>query len=245
MIVVIEMGDGKKQVILLTRIALLFSALLVLTGCQNTGLGGITGNVVQEPNAQYPTPNAQLPTTDLVVGCTDSDGGDEPSVAGTITVVKEGSIVVSNDACTGDADLREQYCLGKQEKVRGYACKYGCREGRCLTSSESGRPGLVPPSRIRTLPSRELETSDRQAIQEEVIAVLEEKDTAHQEEADEAEGQFYNCFNGFKDSFETDVDCGGPCQNKCRYGKMCTDSADCAAGLKCNLRMRKCMERAY
>lgn len=233
------MGDGKKQVILLCTLII----ILFIAGCQGTNLESITGNVVQEPAAADRTQQ----TADLLIGCTDSDGGDEPSVAGTTTVVKEGSVIVSNDACTGDADLREQYCTGKQEKVRGYACKYGCREGRCLTSSEAsmGRPELALPPYKPTPPSRELETSDRQAIREEVIAVLEEKDTARQEEVEEAEGQFYNCYNGFKDSFETDVDCGGPCQTKCRYGKMCTDSADCAAGLKCNLRMRKCMERAY
>jgi hypothetical protein len=41
------------------------------------------------------------------------------------------------------------------------------------------------------------------------------------------------CFNGRKDSDETDLDCGGVCATKCAQGGHCNGSGDCAGGRAC------------
>ncbi|MCA1664624.1 MAG: hypothetical protein LC659_10205, partial [Myxococcales bacterium] len=41
------------------------------------------------------------------------------------------------------------------------------------------------------------------------------------------------CFDGVKDGSETDVDCGGMCQKKCRNGQGCNNVADCVSGASC------------
>ena len=38
------------------------------------------------------------------------------------------------------------------------------------------------------------------------------------------------CSDGLKDNGETDVDCGGPCPNKCAVNKSCTMGTDCQTG---------------
>jgi len=42
-----------------------------------------------------------------------------------------------------------------------------------------------------------------------------------------------NCFDGVKDSGETDVDCGGPCNRKCTTGFACSTTSDCEEGAEC------------
>lgn len=250
------MGDGKKQAILLSFIVLI-TLLTVLTGCQNTGLGGITGNVVQEPVAQSPTPNAQSPVADLKPQCADSDGGDEPSLAGTVTVVKEGSVIVSNDVCTSEAELIEQYCVGKLEQQRGYTCKYGCREGRCLASTReqitSNAPPAAAPSPTPLTTNNQPPTAQqpppyaeqKEKVEKQIMQAEETKESEYQKQRAAGQNENYNCYNGFRDTFETDTDCGGACVQKCAYGKTCQDTNDCAPPLRCNTRIRKCMQRAY
>ncbi|MBI2147682.1 hypothetical protein HYU19_04355 [Candidatus Woesearchaeota archaeon] len=53
---------------------------------------------------------------------------------------------------------------------------------------------------------------------------------------------FYNCYNEFRDTEETDVDCGGPDCSGCRFGKHCKENSDCADPLSCNVRMNKCSD---
>ncbi len=244
------MKRGKRKVILgMSGIFIVLLLLLFLSGCTGNNLESITGNVVREGDAKSPqptTPELPLLTT---TQCRDSDNGDEPSQAGTTTVVREGSIIVSNDACTGEAELMEHYCVGNEEKVRGYSCKYGCREGRCLTSADQ----LVPLDEQLQKTEQESQTPveapltkpEQKDVGEKIAQTQEEKEKERVREVQQAQTENYNCYNGFKDSFETDVDCGGPCITKCGYGKMCIESADCTAGLKCNARIRKCMQRAY
>ena len=240
MIVVIESGDGQKLLI-----GVLILAVIFLSGCQNSGLGGITGNVVQEADAAPPTTDHRPPTTDLRPACTDSDGGDEPSLAGSVTVVNEGSVIVSSDVCTSNADLIEQYCDGKNEQQRGYSCKYGCAEGRCVTSTE--QPAGNAPTTDYRPPNTDtpLYAEQKESVEEQIIQTQETKESEYQEQRTAGQDANYNCYNGFRDTFETDTDCGGACIQKCAYGKTCQDSNDCAAPLKCNTRIRKCMQRAY
>ncbi|MFN3196795.1 MAG: hypothetical protein ACE366_00060 [Bradymonadia bacterium] len=44
------------------------------------------------------------------------------------------------------------------------------------------------------------------------------------------------CFNGVADAGEADVDCGGPCARTCGEDALCTEQADCSAGLICAAR---------
>lgn len=245
------MGDGKKQAIVLGALIALLFTLLFLTGCQNTGLGGITGNVVQEPNAVPPATDRTPQTADLKPQCADSDNGDEPSLAGTITVVKEGSVIVSNDVCTSEAELIEQYCVGKLEQQRGYTCKYGCREGRCLASTReqitTNAPPAVAPDPTPPTPYQQppLYAEQKEKVEEQITQTEETKESGYQEQRAAGQNENYNCYNGFRDTFETDTDCGGACVQKCAYGKTCQDTNDCAPPLRCNTRIRKCMQRAY
>ena len=62
-----------------------------------------------------------------------------------------------------------------------------------------------------------------------------------QEEYDPSK-EFYNCYNGYRDTQETDVDCGGPDCFGCGYGRRCSVNSDCAEPLVCNLRMKKCSD---
>lgn len=255
------MGDGKERWI--GRFLVLGAVLIVLTlltGCQNTGLGGITGNVVQEANTVPPTPDPGSPTVELKPQCADSDGGDEPSLAGTVTVVKEGSVIVSNDVCTSEAELIEQYCAGKLEQQRGYTCKYGCREGRCLASAReqittnapptiasdpTPSAAYVPPSITQSPPLPPLYAEQKENVEQQITQTQETKESEYQEQRAAGQNENYNCYNGFRDTFETDTDCGGACVQKCAYGKTCQDGNDCAPPLRCNTRIRKCMQRAY
>ncbi|MBI1971008.1 hypothetical protein HYS47_04630 [Candidatus Woesearchaeota archaeon] len=62
-----------------------------------------------------------------------------------------------------------------------------------------------------------------------------------QEEYDPSK-EFYNCYNGYRDTQETDVDCGGPDCFGCGYGRRCNVNGDCAEPLVCNIRMKKCSD---
>ncbi|WIA13968.1 hypothetical protein OEZ85_002536 [Tetradesmus obliquus] len=39
------------------------------------------------------------------------------------------------------------------------------------------------------------------------------------------------CFNGAKDAEESDVDCGGSCSTKCKFGQFCNVPSDCETGV--------------
>ncbi|MDO8642193.1 MAG: hypothetical protein Q7R76_01205 [Candidatus Woesearchaeota archaeon] len=251
MIGVIDIGGRKTTVLIFAVLAILFS--LFISACTNKNLGGITGNVVREGADTQNAPLAPTvynpPPAAIKNGCADSDNGDEPSMAGTTTVVMDGSVVVANDVCTGDADLMEHYCVARKDTIRGYTCKYGCREGRCLTSSDT--PGAVDTQLEKTenTPSQisppQVYTEQKEMVEEQIAQTAEQNEKEQEQKTEQSQNENYNCYNGFKDTFESDVDCGTACPQKCGYGKMCSESTDCAAGLKCNQRIRKCMQRAY
>ncbi len=236
-----------------TLIILLLVVCILFSGCKPQDMQAITGGVIQEfgkTNSAPEPPVKQKP----YVTCVDSDAGDEPSLPGTLTIRSYDSTVESQDTCTGESELMEYYCEGDKERTRGYNCKYGCREGRCLTSSEER--GKIAPELEKSVPKKQAPKQTQKTTEEpekDVIAsakqeIQENKEAADKEReeiTEEVQTQFYNCFNGFKDSFETDVDCGGPCSIKCGYNRGCDDSNDCAEGLKCNARMKKCTQGGY
>lgn len=77
----------------------------------------------------------------MPTACVDSDGGQDPSVKGTISGdVPPG--FETEDSCEGD-NLLETYCDSEDANDDGYAgtvitttCPNGCEEGRCLTDEE-------------------------------------------------------------------------------------------------------------
>jgi hypothetical protein len=255
-------GSFQKRIL----IALLVVVTLILfTGCKSQDMQAITGGVIQEfgktsDNVAADPPLKQKP----YVTCVDSDAGDEPSLPGTVTLRSDGNSVESQDTCTGDAELMEHYCDGDKEKMRGYNCKYGCREGRCLTSSEEkgnidptlAKQGATTEQNVATPGVKEEEKEpvpkeqpeqeyNPEPVEEKIQGNKEAAEQAREEVTQEVQTQFYNCFNGFKDSFETDIDCGGACGVKCGYNRGCEENKDCAKGLRCNSRMRKCTQGGY
>ncbi len=71
--------------------------------------------------------------------CTDSDGGDNPSVVGTVSGVNaDGSTYSSGDSCDiGDCSVIEGYCRGTDRNGTSHPCGSGhhCVSGACVTGS--------------------------------------------------------------------------------------------------------------
>ncbi|KAK8828160.1 hypothetical protein WA538_002673 [Blastocystis sp. DL] len=56
-------------------------------------------------------------------------------------------------------------------------------------------------------------------------------------------GDVWSCYDGRKDGEETDVDCGGGCENGCTLLKSCQEESDCVSGLFCT--KKKCVDRNW
>jgi len=239
-----------KQIAIVT---LLLFTLLVLAGCQRErGFEAITGDLVNEGGDDQRAVGQEVQQGDIIqVYCTDSDLGDEPTLAGITTT----SSATVRDVCkqgTLQGTLIEYYCESSQIKQREYSCKYGCQEGKCLLTA----PAPVPepqPILQPVEPGQPAVTITRgiPLLQVDPVAIAEEREKQKEQEEEQkieekklTEKEFYNCMNGFKDPFETDVDCGGSCK-PCKYGQMCQEQADCNVPLKCNLRAKKCMRTGY
>lgn len=236
-----------------TMTSFILFVLIILAGCQRErGFEAITGDLVNEGGDDQRVVGQEVQQGDIIqVYCTDSDLGDEPTLAGITTT----SAATVQDTCkqgTLQGTLIEYYCESSQIKQREYSCKYGCQEGKCLLTA----PALVPEPQpvlqpvvqgqpavtiTRGIPLLQV---DRPAIEEAMQKQKEQEKEQNIEEKKLTEKEFYNCMNGFKDPFETDVDCGGSCK-PCRYGQMCQEQADCNEPLKCNLRAKKCMRTGY
>ncbi len=59
--------------------------------------------------------------------CTDSDGGKNYYVKGTVTV--DGTRLT--DFCIDSKTLKEHYCMGSNARYLNYTCPYGCENGAC------------------------------------------------------------------------------------------------------------------
>lgn len=55
-------------------------------------------------------------------------------------------------------------------------------------------------------------------------------------------GDMWSCYDGVKDGGETDVDCGGECENGCTLLKSCQEESDCVDGLFCT--KKTCVDRS-
>lgn len=65
----------------------------------------------------------------------------------------------------------------------------------------------------------------------EVSHTLEQHDT-----------DLWSCYDGIKNEDETDIDCGGSCNNGCILQKHCRIGNDCVEGLYCT--KGKCIDRS-
>ena len=210
-------------------VVLLFCLILAVAGCGDTksdNLDAITGNVIG--------PTEAAPSPQKVEKCEDSDYGDEPTKAGTTSFYQTSK----TDTCDRGS-LLEYYCEKGQIIEKPYACKFGCEKGVCLTTPKptpEPEPVLTPEP-VVVVPYNE------SAAVEEVEETKVQEEQEREEVKQNLENEFYNCNNGYKDHFETDVDCGGPCR-ACGYGQMCEDHRDCATG-KCNVRSKKCLHTVH
>ncbi|MBI4149865.1 hypothetical protein HY488_00515 [Candidatus Woesearchaeota archaeon] len=151
--------------------------------------------------------------------CDDSqDGGNNPSVQGILRVTYNAKVTSLTDTCNNQDYLTEYYCDGKEYRYYKKLCTYGCRDGACLSTMPDQQPVMEQP------------------------ALLPEGEQVEQEEAPAA---IPECFNGFRDLQETDMDCGGPNCKPCGYGKHCKLKRDCVAPLSCNVRSFLCLSVAH
>lgn len=152
------------------------------------------------------------PVSPYADSCLDLDGGMFPTAYGATYRYYKGTVTPYEDSCTGDV-LVEHFCVSNYVRTREFTCTGGCSKGACLGGFDSEE----------ALPAEE------EAPAEEPPANA--KDPAR---------EFYNCNNGFRDTEETGIDCGGPNCPGCGFGKHCEQNRDCAAPLVCNVRMKKC-----
>ncbi len=72
---------------------------------------------------------------DISSACTDSDGGKNYDVKGTITL-DNGD--VKTDSCSDYKLLNEYYCNNNVGSLETYNCPYQCSDGKCVAQSNSG-----------------------------------------------------------------------------------------------------------
>ena len=72
-----------------------------------------------------------------VLSCTDSDNGKNYYVKGTITGQLVSPVLIYEDTCVGDGELREMFCNaeGKGEPYL-HQCNFDCKEGACTVLIE-------------------------------------------------------------------------------------------------------------
>ncbi len=62
--------------------------------------------------------------------CTDSDGGRNPAVQGTVKTVL-GSYA---DTCKDARTVYENYCKGNVQRKETVPCQFSCKDGACVSS---------------------------------------------------------------------------------------------------------------
>jgi len=69
-------------------------------------------------------------------GCTDSDGGQIYTKAGTTTLKKNNNVITENeDMCADEAMLIEYFCdesIDPKPTMEYYVCETGCKDGACV-----------------------------------------------------------------------------------------------------------------
>jgi len=94
---------------------------------------GVTGSTTQAQTSATSTTMAQAATTTTIAAqsigaCSDSDGGRNPNVKGTMTLIG----IQYTDACVTSLKLREWYCSSAGTvNSELYRCKNGCSMGAC------------------------------------------------------------------------------------------------------------------
>ena len=78
------------------------------------------------------------------ITCTDSDGGIDYNVKGTITRCVGASCSNNSDSCSGIYGLSERYCKNNYYVTKTYRCPNGCRDGACIASGNQSSVGNAP-----------------------------------------------------------------------------------------------------
>jgi len=121
-------------------VALMVSLVLIIVIAFNSL---ITGNLI----------NSRTPYN-TIGGCTDSDGGDVPLVAGVVTQTMSSGIVEFSDACLSPNTLNEVFCVDAAAASKAYNCNdlkenpddehLVCLNSRCIPISDAlEEPGFV------------------------------------------------------------------------------------------------------
>ena len=116
------------------------------------------------------------------------------------------ALIDENNIC-----LTQYYCDSDSDGHYAAVPSGSCSTYRCVPSSCQVNPGLDCNDASATISPGVLENCDHDGIDNDCDAVIDECDT---------------CLNGMLDANETDIDCGGSCQN-CENGKACAVNADC------------------
>jgi hypothetical protein len=149
------------------------------------------------------------------ITCTDSDG-ENALRQGIVTITYKSGATLTGKKPT----VLNDYCLNNK-KLNEYTCEgsdFSTQEIVCEGSCKEGK-----------------------CVAEAFIPDYEQKQKVTPTLEETKKKEFYNCFNGFRDTYETDIDCGGDdCTAGCGYGKNCLLDSDCADDLVCNVRSKKC-----
>lgn len=71
--------------------------------------------------------------------CTDSDGGRDYNMKGTLRYTAPGIRDVDDDTCVSENVLAEQYCDGTRQVTESYTCPNGCSNGACNINCKPGQ----------------------------------------------------------------------------------------------------------
>jgi len=185
--------------------------------------------------------NAQ--DTVLSPGCKDTDG-DNLGELGVVYLVKDDKRIKYVDRCLDKHTVKEYFCSGADAKAKIYKCASICticREDASADPTSDAAQQKDSSDAEEKLRADAGYTEEQETKDNESIEQTEEENQQDLEEAKDNTKYYYNCKNGFKDTFETDVDCGGTDCSGCAYNKRCELNQDCAAGLKCDQRLKRCM----
>lgn len=138
---VVEKDEEGKET--MTDDSCISSALLEEVYCKGAGVGGelvpctcIDGACIEDENARIPSPKKTASQ------CEDSDGGEEPNIAGIVTEIAENGVKKEyEDACQDPYTLVEGMCQNGAYVTVLFSCD--CRDGRCAA------PQAVSPGRER------------------------------------------------------------------------------------------------
>ncbi|MDP3699180.1 MAG: hypothetical protein Q8R47_06370 [Nanoarchaeota archaeon] len=62
--------------------------------------------------------------------CTDSDGGRNPTVQGTV----KNALGSYTDTCKDARTVYENFCKGNVQRKETVPCRFGCKDGACVSS---------------------------------------------------------------------------------------------------------------